>query len=270
MTAHAMAGDEQKSLEAGMNDHVTKPIDPDQLFTALHKWIAPAAERASDHNQPAADAKAEPQPAVSENDTLPESLPGFDLTEGLRRLQGNRRLYRKLILSFAGSCREMLDTIWLADAENDLVSIRNLAHSLKGSAGNLAADEVHAAAMALERLAGKNSDETPSQENLKHCLEQLDAKVAIILTSVEKLGAGAKPVIPMAGDIFDGIPEVKREALAKRMKSAAEMGDIFEFQAIANELESEFGDKQLLSQRIIRLADNFDLDKLAQLAAKRS
>jgi CheY-like chemotaxis protein len=37
MTAHAMAGDEQKSLEAGMNDHVTKPIDPDQLFATLQK-----------------------------------------------------------------------------------------------------------------------------------------------------------------------------------------------------------------------------------------
>ena len=46
MTAHAMAGDEQKSLEAGMNDHVTKPIDPDQLFATLQKWIKPAAERA--------------------------------------------------------------------------------------------------------------------------------------------------------------------------------------------------------------------------------
>ena len=47
MTAHAMAGDEQKSIEAGMNDHVTKPIDPDQLFATLQKWIKPVAERAT-------------------------------------------------------------------------------------------------------------------------------------------------------------------------------------------------------------------------------
>ena len=47
MTAHAMAGDEKKSIEAGMNDHVTKPIDPDQLFATLQKWIRPAAERAA-------------------------------------------------------------------------------------------------------------------------------------------------------------------------------------------------------------------------------
>ena len=47
MTAHAMAGDEDKSLKAGMNGHVTKPIDPDQLFSALQKWIKPAAVRAA-------------------------------------------------------------------------------------------------------------------------------------------------------------------------------------------------------------------------------
>ncbi len=45
MTAHAMTGDEDKSFKAGMNDHVTKPIDPDKLFAALQKWIKPAAER---------------------------------------------------------------------------------------------------------------------------------------------------------------------------------------------------------------------------------
>jgi two-component system sensor histidine kinase/response regulator len=41
MTAHAMAGDAQKSLDAGMQDHVTKPIDPEHLFAALQKWIRP-------------------------------------------------------------------------------------------------------------------------------------------------------------------------------------------------------------------------------------
>ena len=44
MTAHAMAGDEDKSLQAGMNGHVTKPIDPDQLFATLQKWIQPREE----------------------------------------------------------------------------------------------------------------------------------------------------------------------------------------------------------------------------------
>jgi polar amino acid transport system substrate-binding protein len=57
MTAHAMSGDEDKSLQAGMNDHVTKPIDPDQLFAALQKWIQPGERRVPEHP---ADVIAEP------------------------------------------------------------------------------------------------------------------------------------------------------------------------------------------------------------------
>jgi CheY-like chemotaxis protein len=45
MTAHAMSGDEDKSLDAGMNGHVAKPIDPDQLFATLKKWIQPSKRR---------------------------------------------------------------------------------------------------------------------------------------------------------------------------------------------------------------------------------
>jgi hypothetical protein len=52
MTVHAIAGGEDKSLQAGMNDHVTKPIDPDQLFATLQKWIKPVAERASVQKSP--------------------------------------------------------------------------------------------------------------------------------------------------------------------------------------------------------------------------
>ncbi len=48
MTAHAMAGDREKSIEAGMNDHVTKPIDPDQLISALVKWIKPGDRKTSE------------------------------------------------------------------------------------------------------------------------------------------------------------------------------------------------------------------------------
>jgi YesN/AraC family two-component response regulator len=100
MTAHAMAGDEQKSLEAGMNDHVTKPIDPDQLFATLQKWIKPVAERAVVQKPPVLDPPPVPGQAVPDEDELLESLLGFDLAAGLKRLRGNKRLYRKLLLDF--------------------------------------------------------------------------------------------------------------------------------------------------------------------------
>ena len=95
MTAHAMAGDMEKSLEAGMNDHVTKPIDPGQLFAALRKWI-PATEgrRGEAKTPPLSGARA------SEALPFPESLPGFDLAAGLKRLQGNEEIYTRLLGKF--------------------------------------------------------------------------------------------------------------------------------------------------------------------------
>jgi two-component system sensor histidine kinase/response regulator len=127
MTAHAMAGDEQKSLADGMNDHVTKPIDPDQLFATLQKWIKPVAERAAvpkslpaSGGPPVLDAPPEPDQTVPEKDRLPESLPGFDLAACLSRLMGNKRLYRKLLLDFGANYGRITDGIREALEVGDL------------------------------------------------------------------------------------------------------------------------------------------------------
>ncbi len=110
MTAHAMSGDEQKSLEAGMNDHVTKPIDPDQLFRTLLKWIKPAEERTRAPNSlpvsgrpPVPDKPPEADPPVIDENELPETMPGFNLAAGLERLMGNKSLYRKLLRDFGAN-----------------------------------------------------------------------------------------------------------------------------------------------------------------------
>ena len=87
MTAHAMAGDEEKSLKAGMNGHVTKPIDPDHLFSTLRKWIKPNEKRAQVLKAEIRAAQTELDIAFPIEDGLPESLPGFDLAVGLSRLQ---------------------------------------------------------------------------------------------------------------------------------------------------------------------------------------
>ena len=95
-----MTGDEDKSLQAGMNGHVTKPIDPDQLFSTLQKWIKPSEKRVQVQQPEVSVEQSESDKAVPAEDGLPESLPGFDLSAGLERLMGNKRLYRKLLLDF--------------------------------------------------------------------------------------------------------------------------------------------------------------------------
>ncbi len=84
MTAHAMTGDREKSLEAGMNDHVTKPIDPNQLFATLVKWIQPIERR----YEPTSTVKPHAGPEVEV--ALPEKLPGIDMASALTRVGGNK------------------------------------------------------------------------------------------------------------------------------------------------------------------------------------
>ena len=86
MTAHAMTGDEDKSLQAGMNGHVTKPIDPNQLFLTLQKWIKPREKRVKIEQSEVSFEQTEPDKGVPAKDELPKSLSGFDLADGIKRL----------------------------------------------------------------------------------------------------------------------------------------------------------------------------------------
>ena len=162
MTAHAMTGDEEKSLAAGMNGHVTKPIDPDQLFATLQKWIQPADDRAPTQQAPDSAAEA----PAGEKATLPDSLPEFDLAEGLNRLQGNQKLYRKLLLDFGAKYTTTAAEIRGALDKGDFDKAHSLIHNIKGLAGNLAATGLQAAAIEMEKLVKGGQKETASQEEL--------------------------------------------------------------------------------------------------------
>ena len=94
MTAHTMKGDREKSLEAGMNDHIGKPIDPESLFAALVRWIEPR-----EGTLPTEDGTEFPPPPSEKVPPLP-SLPGVVSAAGLARLGGNRELYEQLLIKF--------------------------------------------------------------------------------------------------------------------------------------------------------------------------
>ncbi|WP_020588001.1 response regulator [Desulfobacter curvatus] len=147
MTAHAMAGDREKSLAAGMQDHVTKPIDPKELFNALIRWIPPVNRELSEKINSGTGAK---MPKENVLDDLPSELPGFDIEDGLRRVAGNRQLYRKLLLkvrrNYADAAADIRDLIEKGQMED----AQRLAHSIKGVAGNLGANALQSASLELE------------------------------------------------------------------------------------------------------------------------
>ena len=262
MTAHAMAGDEDKSLQAGMNGHVTKPIDPDRLFTTLQKWIKPVADRTPVQKPPLHDdAPAEadrPEPVA---DDLPESLPGFDLAPGLARLMGNKRLYRKLLLDFGANYGGVATEIREALAANDFNRVHSLVHNLKGLAGNLAATDLQAAAAAMEKLVKGQAAETTSDKELNQKLTDLDSALKQALGAVQNLGPMAeKKTIESSGAEMSSVPPELVKKVVDRIKAAAEMGDVMQIKSIAEGLKSESDAVVPFCNRIVQLADDFDFD----------
>jgi CheY-like chemotaxis protein len=267
MTAHAMAGDEDKSLEAGMNGHVTKPIDPDQLFATLQKWIKPSEKR-SKVKQPEVPAeRPESDQAVPEEEQLPEYLQGFDLTDGLKRLQGNKRLYRKLLLNFATDYCEAANDIRIALDSKDFEQTHGLVHNLKGLAGNLAATELQAAAVSLEKLVKGAEKKTPQAKELDLKLSDLENALNQALESAQSLGASAEEnVCKLSDDEIAAIPSEFAQDIAKRIRDAAEMGDVMTLNAIAAEIKTHSDSCVPLSEQIVQLAEDFDLDGVQKLA----
>ncbi len=151
MTANVMESDREKCTEAGMNDHIAKPIDPDALFAALLRWIKPRPELA-------ANARAETSTATAraarspDRDGAPETatlqMEGVDTQSALRRTGGNPKRYEMLLRKFADSAN--VEEIRVAQAGGDAATAARAAHSLKGAAANLGATAVASAAAELE------------------------------------------------------------------------------------------------------------------------
>jgi CheY-like chemotaxis protein len=267
MTAHAMAGDENKSLEAGMNGHVTKPIDPDQLFSTLQKWIKPSEKRVQVQQPEVPVEYPESDNAVPEEDELPESLPGFDLSAGLGRLRGNKRLYRKLLLDFGAKYTEVAGEIHKALDSRDLEQAHSLVHNLKGMAGNLAATDLQAASVNLEKLVKGVGKKSPPAKELKLKFSELENALNQALESVQSIGASAEEkVCKLSDEEIAAIPPEFARDIAKRIRDAAEMGDVTTLNAIAEEIKDQSDSCIPLSNQIIQMAEDFDLDGIQKLA----
>jgi two-component system sensor histidine kinase/response regulator len=143
MTAHAMSGDRERSLELGMNDHLTKPINPLVLMETLVRWM-PAKPI------PAPKIEREQKPAASSSAGIPEHLPPFDIPAALARANGKPQLLRKMMLSFRDQYKGAAGELQQQIAEGKTEEASRLAHSLKGVAGTLEAKELASTAANIE------------------------------------------------------------------------------------------------------------------------
>ncbi|MDF3124636.1 response regulator [Rheinheimera sp. 1928-s] len=172
MTANVMAADIEKALDAGMNAHIAKPINVNEMFLVMAKWIKVA------HSQP----EVMPTSEQTNQLQLPE-LAGIDTEAGLAVSQHNQALYLKLLKRFADSNQDFSQQFQQALQDPDPEAASRCAHSLRGSAGNIGAKAVQFAAQALELACREHSE-------IAAPLLQLEQELAAVLTALQQLNTG--------------------------------------------------------------------------------
>jgi PAS domain S-box-containing protein len=152
MTAHAMEGDRQRCLAAGMDDYLAKPIHPAELFTVVEQFGPPAA-REQETPGPGHPAWERATARSTEGFAEPGEMMAFDRQRAIGTAGNDPRLLGELITIFLDDCPKWLRDLDGAVRDHRGEDARRIAHSIKNSAGYFGAGEVHQAALGLEEAA---------------------------------------------------------------------------------------------------------------------
>jgi signal transduction histidine kinase/DNA-binding response OmpR family regulator/GAF domain-containing protein/HPt (histidine-containing phosphotransfer) domain-containing protein len=249
MTAHAMAGDREKSQAAGMNDHVTKPIDPDELFSALTRWVKPVEREM---------AEAQSGCAVLEEKAevvLPSDLPGISMATGLARVGGNEKLYARLLCKFREGQEKAAQEIRAALHSGDRETAGRLAHTVKGVSGNLGAEGLYRAAAELEKAIKEG------KENVDPVVAEFSSRLKRVMEGIELFeanSAGQEAPEPSRGVSVD------REVVTPLLRDMAGLleSDLTEamnrLEALRRHLAHSSAQKEF--KRLEKQVENFDTD----------
>ncbi len=206
MTANAMQGDRDRCLAAGMNDHIAKPIEPEDLWKALLQWIAP--------RQPGK--LAIPGcPEVPEFVELPTGIEGLDMVSGLRRVLGKKQVYLSMLRRFVAGQKSVVVDIYNALIRDDPLMAQRLAHTLKGACGTIGATGVQLLAAALEDAVKRRCP----REELEVYMEAIRVPLETLVTQLNQQLPAEKE------QVADAVDSKLLKQVCSRLMELLRMGD---------------------------------------------
>ncbi|MDM8537367.1 response regulator [Desulfobacterales bacterium HSG17] len=263
MTANAMAGDREKYLGVGMNDHIPKPIDPGNFFSTLKKWI-PEKESRQIFRFKQVQQKIDTKILNLEKINFQDHLSGINISEGLKRVGGNRELYINLLINFFNVHSNDADLIIKALYDNDLFTAQRLVHNLKAIGGSIGAlklfnlseilnnalkenafHEINEPAAALNKELGKvmssiaSFAEITETRTLEHtdqgislpCFEELASITNSLKVLMDEMDPESED---RAGELYQLLGQTRHKKLARKL--VLQIEDL-EFEAAGNTLE---------------------------------
>ena len=268
MTANAFEEDRRKCIEAGMNDHLVKPVEPEILYKCLIKWLPVRKNGATNKS-----IKNSDEERISARDSLKKTeeqnwlkdlrqVEGLNVGAGLRILGGDVTVYLRLIRQFGQKCQadatEILDRL----AAQNYLSIMQTAHSIKGVAGNLGAAKIQELASELEQAIRVQSANDQSEKLINNFVEEVRRfaealrKVIIFPENPEK----------------ENVDKVQLEMIINRLAVLLENNDTEAydlFEAYKDLLLSDLGESGLKLEREIYQFDYQDALKTLRQAQKK-
>ena len=266
MTANVMVGDREKVLDAGMNDHIGKPINVKEMFSVMAHWIVPS--------NPASVVTGQRKlPDVNESTKIPKLI-GIDTEKGMAITQGNEALYRKLLIKFRNTQKDFRKQFQEALHDEDPEAATRCAHTLKGVAGNIGASRIEQEASSLEAACAEGKGIEESNSILSNLLSELDPvliELECLDQAVPETGSNSEIDVASVRMLFQELKKLLEDDDTEAENIVGKLQQVLnrsELESALTELEQCISEYQF--EEALLLLDTITADFLRSMEASRS